>query len=278
LSYNLNTYDRNKKQAQLYEMEGMLMKELDPRGNLGDLNKYIEQQMRSGTSKEKLINQLRDKGFDSVTAETQVNHIHNLVCEDFDGASSKDLKYGFGLFAIGAAITIGTWKVAQAGGTYWVMWGALAWGLFYLIRGFYRKIKYSFDSRKRSQWVAGGLVALILMVGGGAFLTNQMMNPYTPDTYLLKFTDKSSWENLTQGIFKAEGTVLNNEKEWSIENIVIKIEALDSANRVIKTFDVNVQPFTISPGGSGTYSSSFIVPNECTNVQAGVSGKWIPPK
>jgi hypothetical protein len=60
--------------------------------------------------------------------------------------AQKRMARGALALALGAAVTVGTYLMAGPGGTYWVAWGAMAWGAFQLILGL-------IDSRKPPEQV-----------------------------------------------------------------------------------------------------------------------------
>jgi len=102
-----------------------------------DLAKSVAEQLDAGKSKQDIIKSLTGAGLNSFEAEQFVDHIERLRYEvrkeAYKRAGTKDLGCGFLLLLIGAGITYGTWAAAGPGGGYWVMWGAIVVGAFYIL-------------------------------------------------------------------------------------------------------------------------------------------------
>jgi len=64
---------------------------------------------------------------------------HSLI-EEAKALAGSEMKQGIIWFVIALAITGGTWLFALGGGTYYVFWGAMIYGVYRLIRGFWYKI------------------------------------------------------------------------------------------------------------------------------------------
>jgi len=82
---------------------------------------------------------------------------HSLI-EEAEALADDEMKQGVIWFVIALAITGGTWLFASEGGTYYVFWGAMIYGIYRLIRGFWYKMnpeslleKAEKESEKESQ-------------------------------------------------------------------------------------------------------------------------------
>jgi len=248
------------------------------------IEQHVAEQLDAGTPGHEIAEGLSDAGLDRSEAEELVDNIERLRQEALNQerkkAGTKDLGWGLVLLIVGMAITLGTWAATDAGGSYWIMWGPMVAGAFYLLRGFYRKIATAPEGTTRIMWVVCGVVLIGGMVGGGVAMGNMVSSPksHAPSNSFIAWDDNSYWENETQAVFKATGTITNTHTEWSIENVVIKIEALDDAGKVIKTYDVSVLPSIIPPRGTGTYSASLQLPLSCAYANpSAAAGDWVPP-
>lgn len=194
-------------------------------------------------------------------------------------ASTKDLVIGFLLLIVGVAITLGTWAAAKAGGSYWAMWGAMVVGMFYILRGLYRKVTSTTDSGTRLRWVLGSIILIGGFVGGGVAITN-MMNPpelSAPSESFIVWDDNSDWEDETQGKFMLSGTITNTHSDWSIKSVVLEVQERNEADLVIKTYEVSVIPGTVPPGGKEVYSKRVQASDSCVSVNYRPVWEWVPP-
>lgn len=64
---------------------------------------------------------------------------HSLI-KEAEAMAEGEMKQGVLWFVIALAITGGTWLFASEGGTYYVFWGAMIYGVYRLIRGFWYKM------------------------------------------------------------------------------------------------------------------------------------------
>jgi len=115
------------------------MEDAESQRAIEELAQHVAEQLNAGTPRHEIINGLLDTGLDKSQAEQFVNNIESLrdeaLSEEQKKAGTKDLGCGLLLLIVGTAITLATWAAAEAGGTYWVMWGAMAFGAFYILRG-----------------------------------------------------------------------------------------------------------------------------------------------
>ncbi|RJR29216.1 zinc-ribbon domain-containing protein [Candidatus Microgenomates bacterium] len=65
---------------------------------------------------------------------------HTSLIEDAKILADSEMKQGVIWFVIGMAITGGTYLFASDGGTYYIFWGAMIYGIYRLIRGFWYKL------------------------------------------------------------------------------------------------------------------------------------------
>ncbi len=62
------------------------------------------------------------------------------LIEEAKALAEGEMKQGVIWFVIGLVITGGGWLFASEGGTYYVLWGAMIYGIYKLIRGFWYKM------------------------------------------------------------------------------------------------------------------------------------------
>ena len=256
------------------------MTEEESQQAIDELIKSVAEQLDAGIPKQDIVKGLTDGGLSQFEAEQFVNNIDVLHHEARKQAGTKDLGCGLLLLLVGAAITFGTWAVAEGGGSYWVMWGAMVFGAFYILRGFYRKIANATDAGVRLGWVLGGMILIGGLVGGGVAITN-MMNPpeLTPpsDSYVV-WNDNSFWEDEIRSTFMVSGVVTNTHSEWLMDNVRIEVEAEDDHSKLVGKYTVSVKPVTITPGSRGVYSKILQMPYECTYATPVIHWEWVSPK
>lgn len=255
------------------------MEDEESQNAVDELVKSVAEQLDAGIPKKDIINRLSEAGLGSFEAEEFVNRVDSLRYEGRKQAGTKDLGCGFLLLLVGVAITLGTWAATEAGGSYWVMWGAMAFGVFYILRGLYRKVTSTTDAGTRLRWVLGSIILIGGFVGGGVAITN-MMTPSQitpPSDSFIVCDDNSFWEDEMLSILMVSGTVTNTHDEWSTKKVKIEVEATDETNNLIKTYDVTVTPNTIPPGGKGVYSTRLQLPYSCISAQPFVVWEWEPP-
>jgi hypothetical protein len=259
------------------------MREDESQKAIEELARFVAEQLNAGTPRHEIIKGLTDVGLKQSEAEQFVNHIeslrHKAQKEAYKQAGTKDFLWGFLFLIGGVVITLVTWAVAKPGGSYWVMWGAMAIGAFYILRGFYRKIKNATDGGARLMWVLGGIILIGGIVGGGVAITNMTTPPeLTPpsDSFIVSEGDLI-WEDEIEGILRVSGTISNTHSEWSIKNVKVEVRALDDKEDLIKTYEVSVVPSTISPGGKGVCYETIQVPYSCVAVDSTLVWEWEPP-
>jgi len=257
------------------------MAEDESENALKELVKSVAAQLDTGIPRHEIIKGLSDAGLDRSEAEQFVDHIeslrHEALNEGRKQAGTKDLGCGLLLLIVGAAITLGTWAATEASGSYWVMWGAMVFGAFYILRGLYRKITTATDAGTSLMWILGSIILIGGMVGSGAAITN-MMNPpeLTPpsDSFIVSEGDLV-WEDEIKSILSASGTITNTHSEWSIKNVKIEVYAIDEEDNVMETYEVLVIPSTISPGGKGVFSQRLQLPYSCVAADSAIVWEWV---
>jgi hypothetical protein len=194
-------------------------------------------------------------------------------------AGTKDLGCGFLFLVGGAVITLVTWTAAKPGGSFWVMWGAMAIGAFYLIRGLYRKITSNTDLGVRLGWVLGSIILVGGIVGGAVAITNRMTpSALTPPSNLFILSeDNTAWKDEINDIVVVSGTVTNTHSEWSIKNVNVELEATDAKGNIVKTFRISVVPDKLTPGEKGIYNQTLQVPYSCETVRPVLKWEWEAP-
>lgn len=84
-------------------------------------------------SKDKAV--VEEGSVDKYFAEQKVAFI-----EDAKRLADGEMKQGIIWFVIALVITFGSYLFASEGGTYYVFWGAMIYGIYRLIRGFWYKL------------------------------------------------------------------------------------------------------------------------------------------
>jgi hypothetical protein len=186
--------------------------------------------------------------------------------------------WGFIWLVMGGLITLATYAAAEPGGSFWVMWGLMALGAFYILRGLYRKI--TSNTAKRSlAWVLVSILLVGAIVGGTMAITNTMTpSTLTPpsEDFILDDGD-TVWIDETSGLVRVSGTITNAHSEWSIKNVHIELEATDTDGNIVKTHKIPVVPDELNPGEKGIYSKIVQVPDSCVYVQPILRWMWEPP-
>jgi hypothetical protein len=199
--------------------------------------------------------------------------------EERNKAGTKDLIWGFLSLVGGAVITLIMWAATEPGHSFWVMTGAIVFGAFWILRGLYRKITSNKDDTIRLMWILGGILVVGTIVGGAIAITNMMTQsmPTPPSDSFILFEDNSAWKDEVSDIVTISGTVTNTHSEWSIVNVNVELEAIDTKGDTVKTFSVPVAPGKLTPGGQGVYDTTITVPTTCVRVKPFLSWEWEPP-
>jgi hypothetical protein len=116
----------------------------------------VVQWVVQGAKQKSIIKSLVKQGVSSEFA-TELAEKVKLAVDDYkktpEGMKVLSRKYrnqmitGFVWFVIGMAITIGTFMAASGGGTYFIAYGAIIWGIIGLIIGLIGWVKYKRGAR-----------------------------------------------------------------------------------------------------------------------------------
>lgn len=79
--------------------------------------------------------EVEEGSVDRYFAEQKANFI-----EEAKRLADSEMKQGIIWFVIAVVITFGSYLFASEGGTYYVFWGAMIYGIYRLIRGFWYKL------------------------------------------------------------------------------------------------------------------------------------------
>lgn len=243
--------------------------------NLRELIDFVEQRLGEKARKQTVIKDLNLRGIDSSYARELVEHLQGIHFASRREEGKKSLKIGLITLAIGLVVTLGTLALSEPGGTYWVMTGALVIGAINILRGIYVMTTSTEDIRARPFWIFGPLCLVGVMVGGG--FTAVYLKSAPPSDDFVIFGDNSFWEDETQSIFIADGSVTNTHNSWAIKNIFIEIRALDESENVINTYKVQVVPDTLASGELGTYHSRLTLPAARMSVEPYIGWEWVSP-
>lgn len=71
--------------------------------------------------------------------------------EEAKSLANSEMKQGIVWFVIALAITFGGYLFASEGGTYYVFWGAMIYGIYRLIQGFWYKLNPESLSQKAEE-------------------------------------------------------------------------------------------------------------------------------
>ncbi|MFW6116502.1 MAG: hypothetical protein ACOC6F_02130 [bacterium] len=96
-----------------------------------------------------------------------------------------------------------------------------------------------------------------------------------PDDSYVAWSDNSEW--VTYDSVQAEGTVRNTHDVWTIIDVHIEVEFLDSSGNTVGAERVVVQPSTIEPQGLGLYRALVDAPSDADRAQTGLLWYWEPP-
>jgi len=156
----------------------------------------------------------------------------------------------------------------------------VAYGMFRIIRGIYRKVTTATDAGGRLWWVFGGVILIGGIVGGGVATANVVMTApqlTPPSESFVILDDNTFWENELLSTLSVSGVITNTHSQWSINNVEVEVEAIDDAGNVMSTYTVQVIPSIIPPGGKGLYSKKLQLPYSCVEARSAVVWQWVPP-
>ena len=235
----------------------------------------VNSRLAAGVSEAQVIIDLQADGMTETAARDFVRRVAALRPEAQAAAQGKagngHLLAGFLLLAVGAGITIGTW--ASGGGSYWVMWGAMLWGIIHLVIGFSKKIAHAPSARAKQMWIGGGALLAAGVIAGGIAAFNMITSPQ-PSEFIV-FNSDSDWTSVTATTFQASGNITNIHDSWSTKNLEVVVEGFDVDGKSVAIFKVQVTPRTIGPGQTATYSQLLDFPASCVRAQESYSGEWV---
>lgn len=241
------------------------------------LAEFVVRRLEQGASREEVVADLVNDGLDPAQA-TQFFDFISSRHEARREAGTRDLRCGFLLLIVGGLITVLTWlAVKEGGGRYFVMWGALGVGAFYILRGLYRKLQGAADPGTFWRWLVAGVILMAGLIGGSVAAYKSTVGSSPPqapdDSYVKLISNDTVWPWLGRATFS--GTVENKHKEWSIRNVKVTIRLKDASSRVVSEFSVPVLP--IGPNSSRTYSATRTIPSETQTEEVELSWEWVPP-
>ena len=118
---------------------------------MDELSEAVASELAEGKSKEKIVKELVKQDWPEDSAIQFVNNIEQAISEYKDspegrnvlaGKYARHMVYGI-LWAVGGTIvTVATYEAASGGGTYFVAWGAILFGIFDFFKGFFGWLKY----------------------------------------------------------------------------------------------------------------------------------------
>ena len=86
---------------------------------------------------------LIQQGYDAASADTVVTELQKADHINKRKRAQADIKVGSGVCVLGIAITVITYSIASSGGgTYFVAWGAIAFGFLQFLKGLFNLAKY----------------------------------------------------------------------------------------------------------------------------------------
>ena len=88
-------------------------------------------------------NVLIQQGYSHESANTVVDALVKTMADNGKKRAASDMKIGAAVCIIGIIITVVTYDMAKnKGGTYFVAWGAIAFGAIQFLRGLFNSFKY----------------------------------------------------------------------------------------------------------------------------------------
>jgi hypothetical protein len=96
---------------------------------------YAAQLMAAKKSDGEIIQALTDKGLPEETARTVLANLRQAKSDVMHKEGVKNMGFG-ALWAVGGiVVSLVSMQMASGGGTYYMFWGAVAYGVFLFIRG-----------------------------------------------------------------------------------------------------------------------------------------------
>jgi hypothetical protein len=102
----------------------------------------VAQRLAQGASVNQIVESMVSQGFTQEDAAGIVGHVNVQFRQAMAGSGLRRIRAG-ALWAVGGtAVTVLTYMQASAGGTYFVAWGAVIFGVYDMIRGLIVWLKY----------------------------------------------------------------------------------------------------------------------------------------
>lgn len=109
--------------------------ELTPEQQAEAVYGYVAQQLQSGQSRHRVVEDLTNKGMASLTAEEVVDDVVTMRKKAYRNAGKRNMVIGALWCVGGIAVTAITYQAATGGGVYVVTWGAIIFGAIQFFRG-----------------------------------------------------------------------------------------------------------------------------------------------
>ena len=113
-------------------------------GNQTDIaaQAYITERVKAGASKKAIVQELIQRGYDPLTANKMVGGISGKHAASARTTGLLLIIGGLAITAISIAITVSSYSTAsQQGGTYYICYGAMIFGIILAIRGIVQLIR-----------------------------------------------------------------------------------------------------------------------------------------
>jgi hypothetical protein len=129
----------------------------------------------------------------------------------------------------------------------------------------------------RYKWILGSIIVLAF-IAGGCFSACQSFSrhiPPPPDKSHAVIDDKTTWIDRDAKIINVNVTITNMDNDWSITNINLQADALNTDGKILQTFKIKISPETIPPGGKGTAEQTLQFPADAVRGHNGATWGWI---
>jgi hypothetical protein len=108
----------------------------EPDQQTGDATRdFIVARAKAGASREAIVNELVQRGYDAAAARDLVGGIAKKQAVSTRTAGMWYLIGGLAITALSIAMTVSSYEAAEAGGTYVICWGSAIFGVVLAIRG-----------------------------------------------------------------------------------------------------------------------------------------------
>ena len=116
-----------------------------------ELSEAVASELGEGKSREKIVKELVKQDWPEESAIEFVNNIEQAITEYKDSPEGREvlarkyarhMLYGILWFVGGTIVTVVTYEAASGGGTYFIAWGAILFGIIDFFRGLFGWLKY----------------------------------------------------------------------------------------------------------------------------------------